>query len=212
MLSTMACRHEGSAQGPAGSLSRSTSRTAAGSRTPSPAMNLRCGGSTRHWRHCQPLPGTRLATSRTPAPKSWSLSFPTSTPESINFLWPACSATPSKETAATVYDYFLRPTTFASILPDFPMVQMKCGGGSVVIQWCAGGSRRTSATHSSATRGRLPTRCAGHAIPQSHSPGRATSSTTRTSPLRWPSLPRIEWDIKAAWSWRAMDRRGRLPT
>jgi hypothetical protein len=44
-------------------------------------------------------------------------------------------ATSGKETAVTVYDYFLRPTTFASILPDFPMVQKKRGGGSVVIQW-----------------------------------------------------------------------------
>ena len=38
-----------------------------------------------------------------------------------------------KETAVTVYDYFLKTYNVRIQYPDFPMVQMKRGGGSVVI-------------------------------------------------------------------------------
>jgi eukaryotic translation initiation factor 2C len=38
-----------------------------------------------------------------------------------------------KETAITVYDYFLKTYNVRIQYPDFPMVQMKRGGGSVVI-------------------------------------------------------------------------------
>ena len=38
-----------------------------------------------------------------------------------------------KETAVTVYDYFLKTYNVRIQYPDFPMVQMKRGGGSIVI-------------------------------------------------------------------------------